>query len=243
MAYTYADLYRLGTIGTARAIEEQQQMLILNKAQNLIWRSADWRWTIGNLNPFWLEPNIQDYGSPIVAVPDDFQRIQKCALLKLTDPSPITQEMKYVFELSQENTQGTPQQISFLRATRSFRVWPRPSGGMGAPYYLINSTYKKLPTRIITTTYQTTELPSQDHQIEMWLAALDWAYASQTKDPEAGAVQVLPDGRVVYTKKLATAMAAIKQESLNEGLNQGAPQIAPTEPLLGPGRPVGWLIW
>ena len=108
MAYTYADAYRAASVGSSRAIEEQEKMIILNEAQNLISRSADWRWTIGNLTPFWLQPYVQDYGSPIVAIPDDFQRFQKIFLRRLTEPMPVTMEIHPVLELNMENTIGSP---------------------------------------------------------------------------------------------------------------------------------------
>lgn len=240
MAYTYADVYRMSRIGTSRTIEEQDQMIIINKAQILVWRSANWRWTTAKLNPFWLEPNIQDYGPPIVAVPVDFERLLKAYVLRLTTPSPIVNPLEIRSELNQENTSGVPKQISFLTTERSFRLWPRSSGGMGSPNYLVNATYKKIPTRILTSTYQTTDLPTPDHQINMWLAAMDWAYAAHTKDPNAGKTQFLPNGTFVATGKLADALTEIQLESRNEGLDQGSNQVAPTESLDTPGIPNPW---
>ena len=233
MSYTYAEAYEFASIGTARTIEDIRKILILNIAQNLIWQSYDWRWTIGNLYPFWLVPYEQDFGSPIVAVPDDLERLQRANIIHLNPggPIPTRNKLEVERELDLTDVLGIPRQISLIRASRSLRLWPRCPGGVCAPLYMIESSYKKLPT-IVGSDYQTVNIPSQDHQIGMWIDAITYAYYKITKDPKSGEVRTNSNGQVFFTGALAAAMAAIKTEAMNEGLDQGDPQIAPSEGLL-----------
>lgn len=232
MAYTYAQIYDIASVGTARTIEETRKVYILNAAQNLIWRMYDWRWTIAKLAPFWLIPYEQEYGSPIVAIPADLERLQQANLVKIlpSGPIPVRNQLKVTKELPINDLMGIPTQISLVHSTRSVRLWPRAGGGMGAPNYYVESTYKTLPTAV-TSTYQTTTLPSQDHQVQMWVDAVRAMYYKVIGDPKAGEIRY-SNGQMVYTGALATAMASIKEEAMNEGLDMGDPNIAPSESLL-----------
>ena len=239
MAYSWADIYRQAAVGTARAIEESRQTNILNRAQNLVWRSYDWRFTIAKLAPFWCEPYIQEYGSPIVTVPTDMERLSKMYVSRITSPKPVVDPLRVVYETNFTDTLGIPAEISFMRESRTIRLWPTPSGGICAPNFMIFGNYKTLPTRILTTTYDSVAPPTGENNIEMWLAAVKWAYAEEVGDKDAGEVQVVGRSRV-YTGKLAKAMAMIQEIATNEGLNQGNHEISPSESMV---LPIGTPIW
>lgn len=247
MAFTYAELYEFASVGTARTIENTRKILILNMAQTMIWNGFDWRWTIGSIYPFWLMPYEQEYGPPIVALPSDCARLQRFNLVRVnpSGPTPSRIELKVVRELPLNDLLGPPRQVSLIRQTYPsglstdiqgstglrLRFWPRPGGGLSAPNYLIEGTYKKRPPSIDINTYQVSTVSSEDSQVQMWLDAIRAAYAKATGDPSAGDTRYT-NGQIVYTGKMATAMASISEEARSEGLNQSDANIAPTEGLI-----------
>lgn len=236
MSYTYAQIYDIASVGTARTIEETRKIYILNAAQNLIWRSFDWDWTISNLTPFWLIPYEQEYGPPIIAIPSDCERLQQANVVKLlpTGPIPVRNPLKVTRELPINDLLGVPTQISLVHtatsASKKVRLWPRAGGGMGACNYYVESSYKTSPTQV-DSSYQTTNIPSKDHQAQMWIDTVRAMYFKIIGDPKAGEVKYA-NGQAVYTGLLAQAMASVKEEAMNEGLDMGDPNIAPSESLI-----------
>lgn len=226
MAYTYAELYQIANIGTARTIEDSRILYLLNATQNLIWKRYDWRFTQATLNPFWLIPYEQDYGRPIVVVPNNMEKILRAQLVMLNDSGvPVINKLDPRRELDPTNAIGLPQQISFNASSRTLRMWPRPGGSHCAPIYMVTGTMKTFPPLISRNTYQTAEIPSSDNgeydsQIQMWVDTLRYIYYTTTGEYEKAQIQY------------QLANMAMMEEAKNEGINQGDPQIAPSESLL-----------
>jgi len=227
MAYTFAELYDIASIGTARTIEDSRKLYILNATQNFIWKKFDWRFTIAKLPSFWLVPYEQDYGRPIVVVPDNMEKLVRAQTVTWNENGvPVINKLDPRRELDPNNILGMPQQISFNSSERVLRLWPRPTGGMCAPNNMVQATYKTFPTLLTTANYQTTSVPSSDggnfdSQIQMWVEVLRYIYQTTVGDHQK-AQQQFP-----------IAMTALMEEVKNEGTNQGDPQIAPSESLLG----------
>jgi len=227
MSYTYADLIQIANIGTARVIEDSRSLYLLNAMQNLIWKKYDWRFTQSSIPAFWLVPYVQDYGKPIVAVPDNMEKIMRAQLVCWNSNGlPIINKLDPRRELDPNNIIGLPQQISYNSSSRTLRTWPRPGGGHCAPDYMIKATCKTFPPLITRDNYQTTGVPSSDNgnydsQIQMWIEVLRYLYFSVTGDYQKAQVQ------------FQIAMGVMMEEAKNEGIDQGDPQIAPSESLLG----------
>lgn len=227
MAYTYAELYQIANIGTARTIEDARGLYILNATQNLIWKKYDWRFTVAHLSPFWLIPYEQDYGRPTVVVPNDLEKILRAQMVSWNENGvPIVNKLDPRRELDPTNLLGYPQQISFNSSSRVLRLWPRPGGSYCAPDYMVKATYKTFPPLITRENYQTLAVPSSDQgnydtQIQMWVDTLRYIYLATVGDYEKAKVQY------------QIALASVMEEAKNEGIDQGDPQIAPSESLLG----------
>ena len=227
MAYTYADLIQIANIGTARIIEDSRGMYPLNATQNLIWKKYDWRFTQADFSPFWLVPYKQDYGKPTVVVPDNMEKILRAQLIIWNDSGvQVINKLDPRRELDPTNFLGLPQQISYNSSARVMRFWPRPAGSHCAPDYMVMGTMKTFPPLITRDNYQTAEVPSSDggdydSQIAMWVDVLRFMYFKTTGEFEKAQVQN------------QIAMQSMMEEAKNEGIDQGDPQIAPSESLLG----------
>jgi len=227
MSYTYAELTQIANIGTARIIEDSRGIYLLNVMQNIIWKRFDWRFTQANLAPFWLIPYEQDYGRPIVVVPDNMEKIMRAQIVGWnTTGVPVINKIDPRRELDPTNLIGLPQQISFNSSSRALRMWPRPGGSHCAPDFMVTATMKTFPPVITRDNYQTLAVPSSDggnydSQIQMWVDVLRYVYFATTGDYEKMQMQ--------YQLANSTMM----DEAKNEGIDQGDPQIAPSESLLG----------
>jgi len=140
MSYTYAELTQIANIGTARIIEDSRGIYLLNVMQNIIWKRFDWRFTQANLAPFWLIPYEQDYGRPIVVVPDNMEKIMRAQIVGWnTTGVPVINKVDPRRELDPTNLIGLPQQISFNSSSRALRMWPRPGGSHCAPDFMVTA--------------------------------------------------------------------------------------------------------
>jgi len=230
-SYTYAEAFTMSDIGQSKSIQESKICHIINLAQNVIWKKFDWIWTIDTLNPFWLIPLQQDYGSPMLSVPEDFERLHKAEIVMLYQgPQPRIDPMEIKKELNLTDRTSVPKQISYVPQTNVLRVSPCPSQSMACPDYMIRSTYKKVPTLVTPLNLQNTNIPCKDHQVQMYVEGIKWAYLYLTNSPLAQQIKMTRSGPEV-TGKIAEFMYCLWEEARNEGLTQGDPVIAPNESL------------
>jgi len=216
---TYAEAYQAASIATARQVESLQVCNILNLAQELIWREFPWRWTLGELNPFWLTALEMDYGAPMVVIPTDFLELHSANTVWLNNNLATRRQMTCMKGIQKQTVTGVPNSISYVPEKACFRVSPRPSSGVTAPYMLVEGVYKKTPTILTPDNYQTTDLPSQEFQRHMWLLAITWAYYETIKDQKAP----------IYHDR---ARQAINETARAEATSLGEPRVHPTEPLI-----------
>jgi hypothetical protein len=233
MAYTstYADALNFIQPQVPAVLQDQKAATMCNIGTNLIWNAFDWRETIKILPPFWLSPWIQDYGSPLVIVPDDFLGLKEAQLTDLSNIPPLKYPMRVVKFLEPTHMKSIPNMISYEPSVESFRVFPRVPSGIGAARWKVDGVYKKRPTLVTAQNYTSTALPFDDLYFQVWLEVLRWAAFSATGDQRAGAAMQLPNGAVQYSGQLGTAMSFIHAMAANEGFNLGNTTIAPSEPL------------
>jgi hypothetical protein len=214
--YVYGDLVNMCRSGIPAVSEEKTVDLLLMKAQTYVWNRFDWRETIAPLPPFWVMPDTQDYGAPAVIVPDDFQGLRKAFMIDVSTYPENVMTLKVLRELSPTIVRSLSDAISFDKATQTFRLSRRPTGGMTAPQYLVNGTYKILPTKITKTNYPTFPIFTDDQYIGVWEAVM--RYVSAPAGPQKEALKVAAD-------------AALQEMAANEGLNLGETPFAPDESL------------
>lgn len=227
---TYADLYQISSVGTAREVEGSRICSILNLAQELIWRSFPWRWTLAEFDPFWIVPGEQDYGSPLIIIPTDFLELQSSTLVHLNHNTSARYDFQLQKNLTKTHRYGHPKQMQYIPQKNAFRIYPRPPLSMACPYYLIEGWYKKTPTILTPSNYANTTVPSQEFQRQMWLEAISWAYLATAKSPQA-------------PQQLQIARLAINETAQAESTSLGQPNIHPSESIvsdhglfgLGPG--------
>lgn len=229
--YTYADVLNFLNPLVPSTVTEQKAALICNIGTNLIWNAFDWRETLEILPPFWLSPWVQDYGAPLVIVPEDFLGLRVVTLTDLSSIPPAKYPVTPTKFLEPTHMKSLPNMMSYEPTVKSFRVFPRVPNGLGSARWKIDGTYKKLPVKVTATNYTSTVLPFDDLYFQVWLEVLRWAALSAAGSPAAGLATQLPNGAVQYSGQLAIAMGFIHSMAANEGFNLGNSTIAPTEAL------------
>lgn len=230
--YTYADALNFIRSQVPSVAEEQKASAMCNIGTNLIWNAFDWRETVAELPPFWLSPNVQDYGAPFTAVPADFLGLREAQLVDIFSVPPVKTPLKVLRFLEDTHVPALPHAISYEPSQSSFRVFPRVPPGIPGGRYKINGIYKKRPTFITSSNYTSTLLPFDDIYFNVWLEVLRWAAYSATGDQRAGEVQIGSSGRYQLSGQLAKAHQAIIEMAENEGMNLGDSTVAPAEPLV-----------
>ncbi len=223
-----------GQVG-GRRLEDLYGAYIANLAINEIWKKYDWKESIEALPPFYLIPQEQDYGKPAVVIPADLQGLRQVYLVQTAGggPNPRT-ELKVRRDLRATQEERLPELIGHELGKQRLRVYPRVPAGIGSTDWIIDGTYKKNATKITPSTILSTLIPWEDRYLNVFIAAVKWAAFESGGDPRAG--QVIERGRnFQYTGQLAAMHAAIDEMASEEGLHQGDPSIAPTEPLVGYG--------
>lgn len=246
MAITYDEMLRMAKRYAPVNVIEDFGPQICNMVTQEIWEKYDWREVTKTLPPFSLIPNEQDYGAPFVSVPSDFYGLRKVNYVNLQGQPPIRIELKVVKDLQLTNVRYMPRSICYNPDTESFRVFPRVPPNVGSPYWMIDGTYKKLPTEI-TTSNLTNDLPIAPMYFQMWLSGFKWAVKYFMDDPSASQVQ-LQNGNKTTGGRLAEFHAAMDDAAASEGLELGDYYIAPSEPLTYgtfpmSGGPYGYGTW
>ncbi len=246
MAYTYDELLRMTKRYAPVNIIEDFGPEICNIVTQEVWKKYDWREVTKTLPPFMLIPNVQDYGAPFVSVPSDFYGLRKVNYVNLQGQPPLRYLLKVVKDLELTQVRYMPRSICYNPDTSSFRVFPRVPSNVGSPYWMIDGTYKKLPTAV-TTSNLTNDLPIAPMYLQMWLSGFKWAAKMFMDDPTAMQVQK-QNGMETMAGRLAEFHWNMEQAASSEGLELGDYYIAPSEPLTNgtfpqSGGPYGYGTW
>lgn len=225
--YSYADAWNYIAPQVRRHAEDNFAATIANVATSEVWKKYPWKEFIVELPPFFLSPEKQDYGAPIVAVPANFHGLYKAYLVQLT-AQPRFWPLKILRDRDLTSPAFYPHAISYNRAKAAFRVYPRPQSGIGTCDYLIAGEYKKSPSLVTPGTMQNTLLPWEDAHFQNFCTVLRWAVISQG-GPTNGLLYERGEYRLGGVQ--AEAAAAIEQMASDEGLLLGDSVIAPSEAL------------
>lgn len=192
-----------------------QQEYANQLAVNKMWRAYDWRGSLVKLPPFWLEPYVQDYGA--LSIPSDFLGFREVYLAQPSGASPVwSPQLRVVHNLEQTEVPGIPNSIVYREAQQSFRVHPRPGGGVSAPNYLILGTYKKQPPKIARTTDLGTLLPWDDTYFDVFCGAVVWAALLNSGQRDAAVKQDL-----IFKMLLAEATIEVAREHGEDYIHPG----------------------
>lgn len=215
---TYGELISSISKKISRTTEEDFAALICNMTIQEIWKRYDWRESIKALPPFWLAPTVQDYGSPLNIIPEDFDGLRTAFLIQLTGNPARKLPLDIQKILIETNVRSFPSAISFVPEKRAFRIFPNVPDSWGCPEYLITGTYKTLPPRVLSSNFQGTVLPFDDKYFFTLMETALW------KGYEL-------NGNPLDEKAQLKALAAIEEMSRDQGLNDGDTHITPSSPL------------
>lgn len=216
--FTYGDAINAITRFIPRNVEDGAQSTICNLATDVIWRAYDWRESLDDLPPFWLIPDVQDYGLPFYHIPDDFIGLRQVEKVYISGSPPWVQELRVIKDLRKTNVRYTPHAIGYDPASNTLRIFTTNPSNVGAPQWLIQGTYKNRPSLVTPSNIATTLLPFDDQYFDVWLDALKWASFSLSGDQREMSQFNLMGYKV-------------DEMAENEGLELGDPVIAPAEPL------------
>lgn len=222
---TYGDVVTLISKKLSRVTEEDFATVILNNAIAEIWKRYDWRESLTTLPGFWLSPKIQDYGYPLSAVPQDFEGLRTAQVIQFNSDPAQFWTIDITKFLDKTNIEGFPSAISYNPDTNSFRLWPNAPASWGVPEWMITGTYKKLPPRILQSTYQGTILPFDDKYFYVICETALW------KGFEI-------NGSPLEEKAILKSLTAIDEMARDQGLNDGDGTITPSSSLAQGGY--GW---
>lgn len=211
--YTFGDLVNMERQNIPALREEKTVDMLCMKAQTFVWNRFPFRETIATLPPFWCVPDTQDFGAPAVIVPDDFQGLWKAFIVNTSAWPEDPWNLKVLRELDPTAFRSMPDAISYNKATQSFRLSRRCTESMTAPDFFVMGEYKKLPTKITKSNYQTFVLFSEDQYIGVWGTVM--AHVADPSNPT----------------KAQFAAGAVAEMAANEGLNLGETPFAPDEAL------------
>lgn len=233
--YTYRDAINLIRRHISAVNEDDYAAEIVNAANRKIWMAYDWRETIEKLPPFWIIPNEQDHGAPMVSIPTDFMGIRLAYLTQLSQNPPSERPLQPVRDLRVTQNRDYPRDICYNPESNSFRLFPRVPDNLGAPDWIVHGTYKKVVPKYNSSDFAGATLLFDDMYFMNYLEVLKWAGWKLAGDTRAGQVQAGPTGVQIFTGQAAEAQAAMEEMAKNEGLELSDPVIAPLEPLAGSG--------
>jgi hypothetical protein len=219
---------------------------LTTKLINRIWK-YDWRETLGDLPPFYLLPQKQDYGKPIYAVPSDFAAIRKATLVRVSDGqtanssssqtvTPVYKPLKIQGRLTPTQATGVIDTIGYDPATKSFRIFGILSQGATLNEWIVEGVYKRLPqtnlydadtivgaprlaSEITGSNFMSCLLPIADRWYDM-MSEVACALAKKQEAPtkEAYAMDQYVDG-------------LIHAAAMEENVDVGTSYVSPDEPL------------
>lgn len=231
--------------GLAQNLGGDQQAIASNMALNEVWMAYDWRETMGDFPPFYLNPSRQDYGPPVVAVPSDFFGLRRAYFWDLNSGGtqvPYCKELICVGDLPVTSDEQEPVSLCYYDSLRKFRVHPRPPSNYGPPYKIIDGKYKRrvhaalasdgsLIYKLTAAQLNNALLPLDDMFITVWIEALRWAMMTLLGAPKAGGVQI-QNGVRGFVGQRAILQDAMDRMSDKEARELSAPPMAPQNSLV-----------
>jgi hypothetical protein len=215
--YTWQDAISFVSQQKQRTYVDSAVGFAVNMTQNALWEAFDWRETLGDLPPFWLNPKFQDYGSPVVEIPDDFLGLRQAWLIDVDGR--LRRELTVKGKINQTTNWNIPSDIGYVPEKQAFRVWPKPPDGVGWTRWLIEGIYKKLPVKLTLATLNT-PIPWDDRYFTTVTAGLEWALTPTSQVQER-------------MQNFSVFRAMVQDMAKKEGFELGAPQgIAPQNPLV-----------
>lgn len=219
----YTDILNMIQRQIPRIAEDIHAETIVNAGLNMIWMAYNWRESISEITPFYLIPGRQDYPGDIITIPADMHGLQQVFLTYLGGNIASKYPLKVIKQIQKTALYGEPRSITYMTQISGnksgYRVEFRPVQSYGAPYYMIEGTYKKR-TPVITAQTLNTTITFDD----MYQGVLFDACLYQAKRL-AGA----QDAGNFYQY----AQASIYAMASSEGLADGESNFAPSEPLVG----------
>ena len=218
----YTDVVNMLQRQIPRIVEDINAERIINSGFNMIWLAYDWRESLAEFTPFYLIPGRQDYPSDLITIPSDMHGLRQAFFVSLNGSNTfVKQPMKVIRQIAKTGLQQPPGSITYMTTLADnksgYRVHPRPPTSYGAPYYMIEGTYKKrfMP---ITATQLTETVPFDDMYQNVFFDAC--LYQAKRF---AGA----PDTNTYYTN----AVISIQNMANAEGLEDGDATFAPSDPI------------
>lgn len=203
---------------------------ICDEALSEIWNAYDWRGSLAELPPFYLQALEQDYGPPLSAVPSDFGQLRE-AWYRDVHSNCAIQDLAVRANLKKTDRTGMPEDISYEPEVISFRVYPMPGSGMQPNRYQIEGRYKKRHTKVVTTNINSLVLPWDDQYFYVYRRVLHWKALEEIGSPLAGQITYYPDGSVAANGAAASAWNAVQEMVRREGGADAPENLAPSEEL------------
>ena len=217
--YTYGDVIIDIQKCISRSLEEDMAANILNKSVAEIWKKYDWRESLEDLPSFWLAPNTQDYGSPLVVIPSDFAGLRRGYVVNLNGTPAQEYELTILKWLPETTVKGFPQNIGYIPEKDAFRLNPLPTDSLCVPNFIVRGTYKKVPPRITPSNYIDSALPWPDQYFNNICEFVKYEAFKQVRDFSNA------------EKQQGFAFEAIRSMADDVGLNDNDSFISPSSPL------------
>lgn len=219
----YSDIMNLVQRHVLRNVEDSMAANIVSAGMNMIWQAYDWRESLADITPFYLIPGRQDYPSDIITIPEDIHGLKQVFLVRLNGEEVYKQPLSVLRQVERTNFQTLPNTISYMTTLTNdksgYRVHPRPATNYGAPYYLIEGTYKKRSPSIDAAGLNDVIPFDDQYQGVLYSVFVYWGkYLMGSQDVEQAA---------------NLAVMNINTMANNEGLNDGELHFAPRLPLVG----------
>lgn len=233
ITYRYLDVFNIIRGSLGMSAEDNKAVAICNMTNERIWNAYNWRQSLEVLPPFGLVPQQQEYGSPEVAVPADFQGFNQAFLVRTTTIPPQKWELHTRRDLRETHIRNFPQYISYDGSKEVFRFDRPAPDNISGHEWIVTGEYKKTPYKVTASNFGTLLLPYDDRHLASVTQVMRWAacVSQGTKD--------IPE-------KDAMAYRAINDMARDEGFEMGDPNVAPEQGLVpgyGPGGTPGIFPW
>lgn len=237
--YRWIDVITAASQIINRNVEEKFAVAACQMGLRFLWNSYDFRDTLGQLPPFFLIPNRQDYGPPFSTVPSDFYGLRRAWLKRLTSDPAEVRQLSVLADVKESHVWGIPRAIGFIQEHGSFRLFPRPPETMGCPEWAVYGSYKKRVPRITADSLMG-DIPVDPELFEPLAECVRWAFLRLAGDQRAGGVS-WNSGQKIYTGQAAVAKLAVDEAAEAESANSGDIALAPESPAnIGPGLFYWW---
>lgn len=218
----YTDILNMLQRQIPRLAEDLHAEVIINAGLNMIWMEYNWRESLSEITPFYLIPGRQDYPADIITIPADIHGLQQAFLVYLNGTSAVKWPLKVIKQIQKTEMQVPPDSITYMTTLANnksgYRISPRPPISFGAPFYMIEGTYKKR-TPVITAQTLNRTIAFDD----MYQGVLFDACLYQAKRL-AGAQDA--------NNYLQNASLSIYRMAAAEGVADGVDTVAPDSPIV-----------